>query len=139
MKKSTIWMLALVMAIAFFALLFMQVRYMKSSMDMRSQQFDETVKRSLYNVIHDLEQEQTRRYIEQDMIESESRYSVYPKSQTSQSKILEQGTNLSDLNQQNSSILNQERQALGQAKSSEEKRRFYFSEKQHERYRQDIL
>ncbi len=121
MKKSTIWMLALVMAIAFFALLFMQVRYMKSSMDMRSQQFDETVKRSLYNVIHDLEQEQTRRYIEQDMIESESRYSVYPKSQTSPSKILEQGTNLSDLNQQNSSMLNQERQALGQARSSEEK------------------
>ncbi len=77
MKKSTIWLVAVVMFIAFFALLFLQVRYMRTSMDIRSQQFDEQVNRSLYNVMRDLEQDQTRDYLEQDMIESESRYSRY--------------------------------------------------------------
>ena len=77
MKKSTIWLLAAVMLTAFLALLFLQVRYMKTSLDMRTQQFDELVKRSLYNVMRDLEQDQTRDYLEQDMIESENRYSRY--------------------------------------------------------------
>src|SRR5690554_3581916 len=75
MKKSTIWLLAVVMFTAFFALLFLQVRYMRTSMDIRSQQFDEQVNRSLYNVMRDLEQDQTLYYLEQDMIESENRYS----------------------------------------------------------------
>ena len=43
---------------------------------MRTQQFDEQVKRTLYNVMRDLEQDQARDYLEQDMIESENRYSV---------------------------------------------------------------
>lgn len=77
MKKSTIWLLALVMFIAFFALLFLQVRYMKTSMSIRAQQFDEMVKRSLYDVSVDLEQDQTYQYLEEDMIESENRYSQY--------------------------------------------------------------
>ena len=54
MKKSTIWLLALVMLSAFLALLFLQVRYMRTSMAIRSQQFDEQVTRSLYNVMRDL-------------------------------------------------------------------------------------
>lgn len=77
MKKSTIWSLAVVMLIAFLALLFLQLRYMKTSMDIRRGQFDEQVKRSLYNVMRDLEKDQTRDYLVQDMIESESRYSKY--------------------------------------------------------------
>src|SRR5690554_5434723 len=77
MKKSTIWLLAVVMLTAFLALLFLQVRYMRTSMGMRTQQFDEQVNRSLYNVMRDLEQDQTRDYLEQDMIESENRYSRY--------------------------------------------------------------
>ncbi len=80
MKKSTIWLLAVVMFTAFFALLFLQVRYMRTSMDIRTQQFDEQVNRSLYNVMRDLEQDQTRDYLEQDMIESENRYSRYNQS-----------------------------------------------------------
>ncbi len=83
MKKSTIWLLAVVMFTAFLALLFLQVRYMKTSTDMRTQQFDEQVKRSLYNVMRDLEQDQTRDYLEQDMIESENRYSRYNQPGTS--------------------------------------------------------
>src|SRR5690554_7942650 len=74
MKKSTIWLLAVVMFTAFFALLFLQVRYMRTSMNIRTQQFDEQVNRSLYNVMRDLEQDQTLYYLEQDMIESENRY-----------------------------------------------------------------
>ncbi len=82
MKKSTIWLLALVMFVAFFALLFLQVRYMKSSMTIRTQQFGEMVKRSLYNVSRDLEQDQTYRYLEEDIIESENRYTQYNQSQS---------------------------------------------------------
>jgi len=84
MKKSTIWLLALVMLSAFLALLFLQVRYMRTSMAIRSQQFDEQVTRSLYNVMKDLEQDQTRDYLEQDMIESENRYSQYNQPQGTQ-------------------------------------------------------
>src|SRR5690554_1654607 len=83
MKKSTIWLLAIVMFTAFFALLFLQVRYMLTSLTIRTQQFDEQVNRTLYNVMRDLEQDQTRDYLEQDMIESESRYSQYNQQQGS--------------------------------------------------------
>ncbi|MGI6073259.1 MAG: sensor histidine kinase [Fermentimonas sp.] len=85
MKKTTIWMLAIVMFTAFFALLFLQVRYMRTSMDIRTQQFDELVNRSLYNVMKDLEHDQTRDYLEQDMIESENRYSRYSQQNTASS------------------------------------------------------
>ena len=121
MKKSTIWMLAFVMIVAFFALLFMQVRYMKSSMDMRTQQFNEMVKRSLYNVTRDLEQDQTLRYIEQDMIESESRYSAYPKSPSSSASVFDNKANISDFNQQKGSSLTQENQELSSAKPTQER------------------
>lgn len=77
MKKSTIRLLAVVMVVTFFALLFLQVRYMRKSMSIRAQQFNEQVSRSLYNVMRDLEQDQTRNYLEQDMVESENRYSQY--------------------------------------------------------------
>lgn len=75
MKKSTIWLLAVIMFVAFFALLFLQVKYMQDSMAIRNAQFDEMVKRSLFSVSNDLEQDQTRRYLEEDMAESENRYS----------------------------------------------------------------
>jgi len=77
---------------AFFALLFLQVRYMRTSMAIRSQQFDEQVNRSLYNVMRKLEQDQTRSYLEQDMIESENRYSQYNQPQDNQPINREQTT-----------------------------------------------
>ena len=49
---------------------------MKTSLDMRTQQFDEQVKRSLYNVMRTWSRTK-RDYLEQDMIESENRYSRY--------------------------------------------------------------
>ncbi len=77
MKKSTIWLLALVMFVAFFALLLLQVKYMKSSMAVRRQQFSEMAKRSLYNVSRDLEQDQTYRYLETDMLETDNKRTKY--------------------------------------------------------------
>lgn len=94
MKKSTIWLLAIVMFTAFFALLFLQVRYMRTSLALRTQQFDEQVNRSLYNVMKDLEQDQTRDYLEQDMIESESRYSQYNQPQSSRITREQSGTTI---------------------------------------------
>ena len=88
MKKSTIWLLALIMFVAFFALLFLQVRYMRTSMSIRNQQFDEVVKRSLYNVSRDLEHVQTYRYLEEDMQSSDSHYPLYKGSQAPLTNII---------------------------------------------------
>ncbi|MDR0332332.1 MAG: HAMP domain-containing histidine kinase [Dysgonamonadaceae bacterium] len=74
MKKSTIWVLAIVMFVALFALLYLQVGYMRESITIRTQQFDEQVRRSLYQVMRNLELDQAREYLEQDIIESEARY-----------------------------------------------------------------
>ncbi|HOV71202.1 MAG TPA: HAMP domain-containing sensor histidine kinase [Dysgonamonadaceae bacterium] len=77
MKKSTMWLLAVVMFVAFFALLFLQVHYMKITISARNAQFDEAVRKSLNNVVKQLEIDQTYRYLEEDMIESENRYYQY--------------------------------------------------------------
>jgi two-component system phosphate regulon sensor histidine kinase PhoR len=74
MKKSTIWILATVMFVTFFALLHLQVRYMRASVAIRTQQFNEQVTRTLNGVVRQLELDQTREYLEQDIIESERRY-----------------------------------------------------------------
>ena len=92
MKKSTIWLLAVVMFVAFFSLLFLQVRYMKASMSVREQQFNEIVKRSLINVARDLELEQSQRYLEMDIAESENRYQRYTTPRASTSIVTEQTT-----------------------------------------------
>ena len=74
MKKSTMWLLSVVMFVAFFALLFLQLHYMRITIDARKAQFDEAVRRSLNNVVKQLEIDQTYRYLQEDMIESESSY-----------------------------------------------------------------
>jgi len=73
MKKSTIWILAVVMFATFFALLHLQVRYMRDNISIRTQQFDEDVARSLVQVMRNLELEQSRHYLEQVRREAESR------------------------------------------------------------------
>lgn len=77
MKKSTIWLLAVVMIVAFFALLFLQVKYIQITMSSRNDQFDEAVKRSLYQVARNLELDQMYDYLKDDIRESEKRYSAY--------------------------------------------------------------
>lgn len=59
------------MGASFIALLSLQVRYIEEMVTMRREQFDESVKRSLYNAAHNLELYETMRYLEKDAAESE--------------------------------------------------------------------
>ena len=69
MKKSTIWILTVIMVITFAGLLYIQVLYMKNVVTMRNEQFSEGVKRSLYAVSRDLELEEARYYLMEDIEE----------------------------------------------------------------------
>ena len=67
MKKLTIWILGGIMGVSFLVLLYLQIGYMHDMVSMRKQQFEESVKRALYQVSHTLEMEETRKYLEADM------------------------------------------------------------------------
>lgn len=71
MKKTTIALLGFIMSCSFIALLLLQVRYIEEITSMRHEQFDESVKRSLYNAAHKLELYETMRYLEKDATEAE--------------------------------------------------------------------
>ena len=47
MKKSTIWILGVIMGFSFLSLLYLQISYMEEIVRMRNEQFDESVKRAL--------------------------------------------------------------------------------------------
>ena len=74
MKRSTIWILTVVMAIALLGLLAMQIVYLDKMVGMRNSQFDEIVKRSLYSVSTMLEQNETKYFLDQDLAEAEQAY-----------------------------------------------------------------
>lgn len=67
MKKSTIWILTIVMACSFLGLLAVQIMYMENIIKMRNEQFSELVKRSLYGVSTSLEHDETRYFLEKDV------------------------------------------------------------------------
>ena len=71
MKKSTIWLLTAVMAIAVLGLLFVQIMYMENMVKMRNEQFSEVVMRSLYNVASNLERDETKHFLDQDLNEAQ--------------------------------------------------------------------
>ena len=75
MKRSTIWILTVVMAIALLGLLAMQIVYMEKMINMRNSQFSEIVMRSLYNVSTMLEQNETKYFLDKDLAEAEQMYS----------------------------------------------------------------
>jgi signal transduction histidine kinase len=79
MKKSTIWLLTVLMAMTLSGLLYIQIIYMESMMKMRDDQFSEGVKRSLYAVSSLLEQDETKYFLEEDVaqVESSSVYTQY--------------------------------------------------------------
>ncbi|MBO5182615.1 MAG: HAMP domain-containing histidine kinase [Paraprevotella sp.] len=64
MKKSTIWIVSVIMGVSFLALLYLQTRYIEQIVRARKQQFDETVFRSLNQVARNLERNETLRYLE---------------------------------------------------------------------------
>ncbi len=67
MKKSTIWIIAIVMGFAFVGLLYLQFSYVEEMVKMKKEQFDESVNRSLYQATHNLELNETKRYLEKDV------------------------------------------------------------------------
>ncbi len=73
MKKSTIWTIAVIMGFSFLALLFLQFSYVEEMVKMKKEQFDESVYRSLYQASHNLEMNETQRYLEKDVNETERR------------------------------------------------------------------
>ncbi len=66
MKKSTIWLLAIVMAITIGALLYFQIIYLERMVKMRDEQFSGSVMRSLYATSGYLERQETLHFLEQD-------------------------------------------------------------------------
>lgn len=68
MRKSTITILAIIMGVSFLSLLAMQVFYIREIHTMHKEQFDENANRSLQAVAHQLEIDETVRYIESKAI-----------------------------------------------------------------------
>lgn len=73
MKKSTIWIIAIIMGFSFLALLYLQLSYIEEMAKMKKEQFDESVNRSLYQASRNLEVNETLRYLEKDVNETERR------------------------------------------------------------------
>ena len=71
MKKSTIWILGIVMGLSFLSLLFLQVSYMEETVKMRREQFDESVQRGLDQACRSMELMETRNYLEADAMATE--------------------------------------------------------------------
>jgi signal transduction histidine kinase len=67
MRKSTIWFLAVVMAFTFAGLLFLQVKYVSIILKKSNEQFNETVKRSLLQVSKNLDLDEAKKYLEEDI------------------------------------------------------------------------
>lgn len=80
MKKSTIWYLTIIMALTFAGLIYVQFVYMNNMVRMRNDQFEESVRRSLYAVSSMLEQEETRHFLEENMaqVEDYKPYKINP-------------------------------------------------------------
>ena len=72
MKKSTIWILGVVMGLSFLSLLFLQVSYIEEMMMTRREQFDESVQRSLDQACRKMELAETRSYLEADAVATEA-------------------------------------------------------------------
>ncbi len=64
MKRSYIWLICLLVCIAFIALLYLQGSYAKAMVRMRQEQFSENVLRSLDQASRELEKAETFRYLQ---------------------------------------------------------------------------
>ncbi|MBR1547526.1 MAG: two-component sensor histidine kinase, partial [Prevotella sp.] len=73
MKKSTIWTIAVIMGLAFLGLLYLQLSYIEEMVKMKKEQLDESVNRSLYQASRNLEMDETLRYLQKDVNDTERR------------------------------------------------------------------
>ena len=71
MKKSTIWILGIVMGLSFLSLLYLQVSYIEEMMKTRKEQFDSAVRNSLDQVSKDVEYAETMRWLVEDISDAE--------------------------------------------------------------------
>lgn len=76
MNKRSIILLSVFMAITFFGLLFLQIKYLNSLLDMRVQHFNEAAKRSLYQLSKTLEEEETLHYFNEALAQRPSQRST---------------------------------------------------------------
>lgn len=72
MKKSIIWLIAIIMGVTFAGLLYIQVLYMRNVVKLRDDYFTQGVKRSLYEVSTQLERAETRRFLVEDALQMDS-------------------------------------------------------------------
>ncbi len=73
MKKKTIWAIAIIMGFSFLALLYLQLNYIEEMVRMKKDHFDESVNKALYQASRNLELNETLRYLEKDVNETERR------------------------------------------------------------------
>ena len=73
MKKRTIVIIAIIMGFSFLSLLYLQVSYIHEMIELKKEQFDESVMRALYQASRNLELNETSRYLEKDINETERR------------------------------------------------------------------
>ena len=73
MKKRTIWVISTIMGLSFLVLLFLQLKYFQEMADMKKEQFDESVNRALNQASRNLEYNETWRYLQKDVNETERR------------------------------------------------------------------
>ena len=73
MKKSTIWILGVVMGLSFLSLLYLQISYIEEMVKMRNEQFDESVKRALMAASKDVESAEVDRWLREDISEAEKK------------------------------------------------------------------
>ena len=71
MKKKSIWTNAIIMGVSFVILLGLQLTYIREMANMKKEQFDESVNRALYQASRNLELNETLRYLEKDVNETE--------------------------------------------------------------------
>ena len=71
MKQRTIWTIAIIMGVSFLILLYLQLSYIQGMVNMKKEQFDESVNRALYQASRNLELNETLRYLEKDVNETE--------------------------------------------------------------------
>ncbi len=73
MKKKTIWTISIIMGLSFLALLFLQIKYIEEIAGMKKEQFDESVKRTLSQTSRNMELNETLKYLEKDINDSNKR------------------------------------------------------------------
>lgn len=67
MKKNVIWIVGIVMGVCCVALLYLQVSYIDTMIEMRREHFEEGVRRSLYQASYNIELEEMRSYLSKDI------------------------------------------------------------------------